>query len=79
MTENREFVMNETLEEIESRLPGDLFFRANRQFIIQKRFVVNAEIFFNNRLVVHLQLKTSEKIIISREKAALFKDWLTGK
>ena len=79
MTESREFVMNETLEEIEGRLPGDIFFRANRQFIIQKRFVANAEIFFNNRLVVHLQLKTSEKIIISREKSALFKDWLTGK
>jgi two-component system LytT family response regulator len=79
MTENREFVMNETLEEIEKRLPGDLFFRANRQFIIQKRFVANAEIFFNNRLVVHLKLKTSDKIIISREKCASFKDWLIGK
>ena len=79
MTENREYVMNETLEEIENRLPGDIFFRANRQFIIQKRYVVNAEIFFNNRLVVHLQLKTSEKIIISRDKSALFKDWLIGK
>ena len=79
MTENREYVMNETLEEIESRLPGDIFFRANRQFIIQKKYVANAEIFFNNRLVVHLQMKTSEKIIISREKSVLFKDWLIGK
>ena len=79
MTEHREYVMNETLEEIEKRLPGDIFFRANRQFIIQKKYVANAEMFFNNRLVVHLQLKTSEKIIISREKSALFKDWLIGK
>jgi two-component system LytT family response regulator len=79
MMEQREYVINETLEEIENRLPGDLFFRANRQFIIQKRFVTNAELYFNNRLIVHLTGKTSEKIVISREKVNLFKEWLTGK
>jgi two-component system LytT family response regulator len=77
VTEQREFVLNETLEEIENRLPADLFFRANRQFIIQKKFVVNAELYFNNRLVVHLKQKTPEKIIISREKAGAFKEWLS--
>jgi two-component system LytT family response regulator len=79
VTEHREFVMNETLEEIENRLPADSFFRANRQFIIHKKYVVNAELYFNNRLVVHLKLKTPEKIIISREKAGDFKEWLSGK
>jgi len=79
MTEQREFVMSESLEEIECRLPGDQFFRANRQFIIQKRFVASAELYFNNRLVVHLLLKAPEKIVISREKCPQFKDWLTGK
>jgi two-component system LytT family response regulator len=77
-TELREFVLSETLEEIEKRLPEDHFFRANRQFIIQKKYVANAEIYFNNRLIVHLRVKTPEKIIISREKASAFKDWLTG-
>ncbi len=79
MTEKREFVLGESLEEIENRLPWDLFFRANRQFIIQKKFVASAEVYFNNRLVIHLQLKTPEKIVISREKSTQFKDWLTGK
>lgn len=69
-------MLNETLEEIENRLPSEFFFRANRQFIIQKKYVTNAELYFNNRLVVHLKIKTPEKIIISREKAGAFKDWL---
>lgn len=76
-TEQREFVLNETLEEIENRLPDDTFFRANRQFIVQKKFVTNAELYFNNRLIVHLKRKTPEKIIISREKAGAFKEWLS--
>ena len=79
VTEQREFVLNEKLEEIEKRLSDELFFRANRQFIIQKKFVANAELYFNNRLIVHLKLKTPEKIVISREKAGAFKEWLMGR
>ncbi|MBV5316094.1 MAG: response regulator transcription factor [Prolixibacteraceae bacterium] len=78
VTEQREFVLNEILEEIEARLDPNIFFRANRQFIIQKRFIANAELYFNNRLIVHLKQKTPEKIVISREKAASFKEWLVG-
>ncbi len=78
VTEQREFVLNEKLEEVEKRLPYELFFRANRQFIIQKKFVAKAELYFNNRLIVHLAIKTPEKIVISREKATAFKEWLIG-
>jgi two-component system LytT family response regulator len=79
VTEKREFVINEKLEEIERQLPDQLFFRANRQYIIQKKFVKNAELYFNNRLIVHLILTTPVKIVISREKANAFKEWLIGK
>jgi len=79
VTEKREFVVNEKLEEIEEQLPDKLFFRANRQYIIQKKFVKNAELYFNNRLIVHLIMTTPEKIVISREKAYAFKEWLIGK
>jgi hypothetical protein len=37
------------------------------------------ELYFNNRLIVNLTLKTPEKIVISREKAAPLRVWLTGK
>lgn len=79
VTEQREFIINEKLEEIEKQLPDELFFRANRQFIIQKKFVKNAELYFNNRLIVHLTMEPPEKIMISREKVNAFKEWLIGK
>ena len=78
VVENTQYVLEETMDEIEKRLPQQLFFRANRQFIIQKRFILNAEIYFNNRLRVKLSIKTPEDIIISREKTTSFKSWLTG-
>ena len=78
VVDKTEYVLEETMDEIERRLPAQLFFRANRQFIIQKKFILNAEIHFNNRLLVRLILKTPENIMISREKAPSFKSWLTG-
>jgi len=78
VTDKTEYVLEETLDEIEKRLPKQFFFRANRQFIVQKKYVSTAEIYFNNRLLVHLSVKTTEEIIISREKTALFKNWLIG-
>jgi len=78
VADKTEYVLDETMDEIEKRLPTQLFFRANRQFIIQKKYVSNAEVYFNNRLLVHLSIKTKEEIIISREKTSIFKSWLTG-
>ena len=78
VADKNEYALEETMEEIENRLPLHLFFRANRQFIIQKKYVFSAEPYFNNRLLVKLTLKTPEDIVISREKTALFKNWLTG-
>ena len=70
--------MEETLDEIEKRLPTHFFFRANRQYIINKKFVLSAEVYFNNRLLVNFAVKTQEEIIISRKKTTLFKNWLIG-
>ena len=76
VVDKTEYVLEETMDEIEKRLPSQFFFRANRQFIIQKRYVLNAEIYFNNRLIVRLSVKTPEDITISSEKKSLFKSWL---
>ncbi len=64
VVDKTEYVLEETMDEIEKRLPTQLFFRANRQFIIQKKYVSNAEIYFNNRLLVRLTMKTPDDIII---------------
>jgi len=76
VTAHAEYPLEETLDQIESRLPKDCFFRANRQFIITRNHIANAEAYFNSRLVVRLDIKLSEQIIISRDKAPLFKEWL---
>jgi two-component system LytT family response regulator len=61
-----------SLNSLEERLDNKIFFRANRKFIINLKWVSNMENWFNNGL--QAQLKSGEKIEISRRQAAKFKD-----
>ena len=35
--------------------------------------------YYNSRLILKLEPETNENVIVSREKVAIFKDWLEGK
>ena len=65
-----------TLDELETQLHPDLFFRANRQFIINRNAIVNVEHYFSRRLIVRLAVTTQENIIVSKVKAAEFLQWM---
>ncbi len=78
-TFNRQiFYASETLEELNNIHFPDLF-RANRQCLIHRKSIKSAAKYFNRRLVLHLNFPFEEKIIISKEKAPAFLDWLTKK
>jgi DNA-binding LytR/AlgR family response regulator len=64
-----------SLDEIESLLDPAHFFRANRQYIISRTVVNNAEYYFNRRLIVKLNVATPEDIIVSKTKSASFLEW----
>lgn len=76
--QNQRYICDHTLDELESLLHPEHFFRANRQFIIAIKTVKGAESGFNGKLHLHLHPTPPEQVIVSREKAAQFKDWLAG-
>lgn len=65
-----------TLETLEKQLDPKRFFRANRQFIVHIDAIKTIHNYFNGKLKVELKNATQEEVIISREKAAAFKEWL---
>lgn len=69
-------ISNLSLEEVLTQLNSSLFFRANRQFIISISAIDKILKYGNSQLKIVLQLKTSEDIIISKNKASDFKKWL---
>lgn len=75
VAEGREYVLPQTLDELTACLHPKLFFRANRQFLIARKAIVDMSLWFNGRLVVNLKLPTCEKLIISKARVGEFKRW----
>jgi DNA-binding LytR/AlgR family response regulator len=72
----KSYRMTDSLEQIEKQLDPELFFRANRQFIINKSHIIDIRHYFNGRLKVKMNLETEQDIVISKAKATEFKNWL---
>ena len=64
-----------TLEEIEELLDPRLFYRANRQFIINIDSIQTVRPHENQKLTAHMKLPLKFNVDISREKAPGFKKW----
>ena len=70
------YPLDRTLETLQSMLPEEEFFRANRQFIVARRAVKEIVVWFGSRLSLHLTVETPERIIISKARVPEFKAWL---
>ena len=67
---------NKKLDELES-MTDPVFFRANRQFLICRRAIVDVSSFFSRKLSINLTIPFHEKIVVSKAKAPQFLEWLT--
>ena len=54
-----------------------VFFRANKQFIINRNQIADITVWFDNRLRVRLSSQTPEEIYIAKNRVSEFKSWLT--
>ncbi|WP_341908254.1 LytTR family DNA-binding domain-containing protein [Fluviicola taffensis] len=75
---NRKFHLSSNLDDIHKTLDPEHFYRANRQYIIQRAAIENVERYFARKLVAKLMVKTPEKLIISKARASDFLKWLEG-
>ncbi len=74
--ENKEHIINFTLDKLEEELDPSMFIRANRQAIVNMNAIHSLENYFGGKLIVKLLPQFDEKFVISRAKASIFKNWL---
>lgn len=71
------YIMNtNTLDEIEAQLDPHLFYRANRQHVVQIKAIESVKTMEDGRLLIKLIPPLTEEIEVSRKKAADFRKWL---
>jgi DNA-binding LytR/AlgR family response regulator len=68
-----------SMDQVERMLDRNLFFRINRQFIINLDAIKKITTYYNSRLILQLNPHVDIDVVISREKVADFKGWLEGK
>lgn len=68
-------LVSQSLEELES-VCGDTFFRANRQYLINRKAIKEASRHFNRKIQVNLTFNYPNQILISRLKVTEFIEWL---
>lgn len=74
--DNRDYLLDITLEQLESELNPKDFFRVSRKFIIPLKTIKDIVVYSNSRLKVILPTYKSDEVIVSRERVNDFKDWL---
>ena len=74
--DNRNYLIECTLELLEQELDPADFFRISRKFIIPLKAIKEIVLYSNSRLKVILPSFKEEDVIVSREKVSDFKTWI---
>ena len=74
--ENRNYLIDSTLEILEQELDMKDFFRVSRKFIVPLTAIKEIQVYTNSRLKVILPSYKEDEVIVSREKVQDFKAWL---
>lgn len=72
----RKTTSNDSLDKIYSMLKKELFFKANRQFIVAISAIEKITKYENSKLKIQVKPKSDIDIIIGKNKASAFKQWL---
>lgn len=75
-TDNRKFVVDYTMDELEEMLNPDQYFRISRSFYVSVNSIDKIEDYFGNRLILQLKPAVDKEALVSREKVTDFKKWM---
>ena len=74
--DNRNYLIESSLETLEQELDDKEFYRISRKFIIPLKSIKEILVFSNSRLKVVLPTYKEDDVIVSREKVSDFKNWI---
>jgi two-component system, LytTR family, response regulator LytT len=74
--DNKKFVVDYTMDELEEMLDPTQYFRISRSFYVSVNSVEKIDDYFGNRIILTLQPGVDKEAIVSREKVTDFKKWM---
>jgi two-component system, LytTR family, response regulator LytT len=74
--DNKKFVVDYTMDELEDMLNPEKYFRASRSFYVSINSIEKIDDYFGNRLILQLKPAVDKEALVSREKVTDFKKWM---
>ncbi|HMO61471.1 MAG TPA: LytTR family DNA-binding domain-containing protein [Ferruginibacter sp.] len=74
--DNRKFVVDYTMDELEDMLDPDKYYRISRSFYVSINSIDKIDDYFGNRLILSLKPAVDKEALVSREKVTEFKKWM---
>lgn len=75
-TDNRKFVVDYTMDELDEMLDPEKYFRISRSFYVSINCIDKIDDYFGNRLILSLKPAVDKEALVSREKVTEFKKWM---
>lgn len=76
--DNLTYPVDQNLDELEALIDPAVFFRINRQFIVNIRAIEKMMAWTKSRVKLTLRPACAQETIVSTERSPVFKEWLTG-
>lgn len=74
--DNKKYVVDYTMDELEEMLNPEVYFRISRSFYVSIASVDQIHDYFGNRLLLNLKPAVDKEALVSREKVTDFKKWM---
>ena len=74
--DNRNYLIDSTLEVLEQEIDAAAFYRISRKFIISLKAIKEIVVYSNSRLKIILPTYKEDEVVVSREKVSDFKNWI---
>lgn len=74
--DNKKYVVDYTMDELEEMLDPEKYFRTSRSFYVSVNCIDQIHDYFGNRLLLHLSPVVDKEVLVSREKVMDFKKWM---
>jgi DNA-binding LytR/AlgR family response regulator len=75
-SDNKKYVVDYTMDELEEMLDPEKYFRISRSFYVSVNSIDQIHDYFGNRLMLNLKPVVDKESIVSREKVTDFKKWM---
>jgi two-component system, LytTR family, response regulator LytT len=74
--DNKKFVVDYTMDELQEMLDPEQYFRISRSFYVSINSIDKLDDYFGNRLILGLRPEVDKEALVSREKVTDFKKWM---